>query len=375
MAKFRSPFSVNELIVTQTYHTTGGNTAVDFSAVAETPVYAVADGVVTYRSSTAGSYCIQSVDNSDLKLYYVHTYKWVNANTRVKKGDIVCYVAPTSVNGGYPTHLHLGLQSGRYLMDYMDRSIVFKAGFTWGGKDNLEIRNAWFGGGSNLNWSLFKDLSYTNDLSSAYKIGDIVEFTGTQNIRQGSGTSYPTSGSTGIGQTATIIGGARVADGYTWWDMRITGGGTGWLADVGKWKIYVAPPQAPEMPSELVVCQNKVEDLEADIVTKTKRISSLTEELEGSKGKVASLEGELKSEKNKVRIAEERVSHVEGLLDAEREEAKKIEQKIEKMEEDYARIEKEKLDLQEELSKGSLVKATTGEIFAELWSRVIRSIK
>lgn len=244
MAKLRSPFSTNTLLVTQTYHTQSNNTAVDFSAVADTPVYAVADGTVTYRSSGLGSYCIQHLDNSDLMVYYVHTYKWVGVNTHVKKGQIIARVAPTSVNGGHPTHLHLGLQVGRYLMDYMDRSLDIRAGFAWGSANNIAIRNAWFNGGSVFDWSKHKDLSYLSNTMS-FKKGDRVEFTGSQNIRTGSGTTFPIQSSANIGDVATIIDGPRNANNYVWWDMRFDKGGTGWVADVGKWKIYTPPSPAP----------------------------------------------------------------------------------------------------------------------------------
>lgn len=269
MAKFRSPFDKNELWITQTYHSGSNNTAVDFSAVTDTPVYAVADGKVTYRSSGYGSYCIQQIDNSDLRVYYVHTYKWVGANTHVKKGQVIARIAPSSVNGGYPTHLHLGLQIGKYLMDYMDRSITMKTRFS-------AIKNIWFRGES-FDWGKHKDLSYLN---SSFKVGDKIEFTGSQNIRKGSGTSYAITGATKAGQVFTIEDGPRIADGYTWYDLK----GADWVADVGKWKIYVPkptpPPEpAPEAPKPCPDCSKYKKEV-LDLLEKTE---GLERELEGQK--------------------------------------------------------------------------------------------
>jgi hypothetical protein len=283
----------------------------------------------------------------------VHIYNFkVSQGQKVTQGQLLAEIAPKSANGGYSPHLHIGLQPEYDLMDYMDRGITFRTKYQ-------EIKNIWFNG-ETLNWGLFKDLSY-NDNTMSYKIGDVIEFTGTQNIRQGSGTSYPSTGSTQIGQTATIINGPRTSDNYTWWDVKITGGGTGWLADVGKWKIYVEPPQEPTTPPALVECQNKVKDLESDIVAKNKQISTLTKNLEVSEAEVKGL--------NKL------VKRLEGETEELNKEKGKLQDDYDKVKEERDRLEKEKLELEEQLSKGTLAKASTGEIFAELWNRITRSIK
>ena len=314
MAKFGNPLGQGtELFITQTYHNTAGNTAIDISSLANKPVYAIADGKILHTDTKLGSYCSTSITGSNLgSLFYVHTYKWLPVGTSFKKGDKICEIAPTSLNGNNPTHLHLGLPTGNYIMDYMDRSIIFRAGFTWGSKDNLAIRNAWFNGGSELNWALFKDLSY-NDNTMSYKIGDVIEFTGTQNIRQGSGTSYPSTGSTQIGQTATIINGPRTSDNYTWWDVKITGGGTGWLADVGKWKIYVEPPQEPTTPPELVECQSRVKSLEKEIGTLESKLGAC----EGSRSELVVQKGELEAKANAFELEASQLKSEVSQLEAE----------------------------------------------------------
>lgn len=313
MSKFISPLG-KELWITQTYHAGGNNTAIDLSASTDTPVYALADGIVTYRSSGAGSYCIQTVTDSILKIYYVHTYKWVNANTFVKKGAVICYIAPTSLNGGYPTHLHLGLQAGKEIMNYFDRSIVFRTKYQ-------DIKNIWFNG-EVLDWSKFKDLSYTS-----FKIGDRIVFTGVQNIRKGSGTKYEITGQTTVGQIGDIIDGVRVADGYNWFDVKFAGGGTGWVADVGKFTI--APVQVPDTPNS-DDCSEKVR--------------LLTEEIEGFKIELGALENELK-------ISDDRVKYVEGVLKTLEVENKELDSELVKALGDRDRFEREKLVAIAELNK------------------------
>lgn len=310
MAKLKRPL-LGEIWITQTYHTASNNTAVDFSAVAETPVYAVADGVVTYRSSGAGSYCIQTLDNSDLKVYYVHTYKWVAANTRVMAGQIICYVAPTSLNGGYPTHLHLGLQTGKYLMDYMDRGIAFRTKYA-------DIKAIWFIG-ENLDWSKFKDLNYDN--TAMFKIGDKIEFTGIQNIRKGSGTSFPVTGSTAIGMLSIIEDGPRVADGHTWWDLN----NGDWVADVGKFKLYVKPPEPPA-PPEPTECEKQVTRLEGEL-----EVLESTTEAQGVQ-----------------------ITTLRAEVDEKKGDLEKLQIMFDGLQGSYNILEQEKLDLQEELSRCKL---------------------
>jgi len=315
MAKFRSPLA-NELWITQTYHTGSGNTAVDFSANADVPVYAIADGTVTYRSTGGGSYCIQEIKDSPLKVYYVHTYKWVNANTFVNKGDILCYIAPTSLNGGYPTHLHLGLQAGKELMDYFDRSIIFRTKYQ-------AIKDIWFKG-ELLDWALFKDLNYDN-IKMPYKIGDKIEITEEQNIRKGSYiTPDNITGQTTIGQVYTIEDGPRVADGYTWYDLQ----GNNWIADTGKFRKYTEEP-----------------------VNYPEEVNRLLEENKGLRMALGTSEGLLEVRDGELSEARGRIN----LLEAEIEEAKNdyanLEENYTKVLEAKDRIEQEKLYAQEELDK------------------------
>ena len=248
MAKFVSPTGSNTIWLSQTYHTSSGNTAIDIGSLpVGSPIYAVASGTVGTVSPTAGSYLTIKVDNSPLTLFYVHIFNFtVKAGQKVKVGDKIGEIAPKTVNGNYPPHLHLGLQVGYGIMDYFDRGIIFKTSYQ-------EIKKVWFNG-DNLNWSLFKDLSYESNTTMGFKKGDVVIITGVQNIRQA--PAGKVTGDSVVGQLGIIHDNPRqaVVDGkdYTWYDIHIINGGSGWFADVGKFRLAtpeeINPTPAPVPP-------------------------------------------------------------------------------------------------------------------------------
>jgi len=240
MSKFSNPLGGNNQVwITQTYHG-NSNTAIDcygYRYQPNMPVYAIADGKVGNYYLAGGSWITQYLDNSDMRIWYVHIWHCVPNGSYVKKGQKIGEVAPCTVNGGHDEHLHLGLTpKDKYIMNYFDRSIPFKT-------KCATIKANWFKSDGTLNWSRFKDLSYTND-TMPFKKGDKIIFTGEQNIRKGSGTSYPVTGSAKVGMTSTIEGEPRIADNYTWYDLV----DNNWVADVGKFKIYVAPVEPPVTP-------------------------------------------------------------------------------------------------------------------------------
>jgi len=93
-----------------------------------------------------------------------------------------------------------------------------------------------------------------DDNTMSFKKRDEIQFTGVQNIRSGSGKQYPVTRQTKAGETAVIKDGPRTADGYTWYDFAFKSG-TGWGADVSKFRLYVAP----EIPE--VTCEDELEVL------------------------------------------------------------------------------------------------------------------
>jgi FtsZ-binding cell division protein ZapB len=212
-------------------------------------------------------------------------------------------------------------------MDYMDRSITMKTRFS-------AIKNIWFKGES-FDWGKHKDLSYLN---SSFKVGDKIEFTGSQNIRKGSGTSYAITGATKAGQVFTIEDGPRVASGYTWYDLK----GADWVADVGKFKIYTAPP--PEPPPPPPPPADPTKELKERIVILEKEISGLRTALSDLEDKNTVLTGLIKAKDTKIK-------ELGGKIVGLEEEAKELMEKYGTLMIEKNRIENESLGWQEKLGE------------------------
>lgn len=248
------------------YVSNANRNPIDFSIVAGSVLSMNVDVNVLATNPSDGSWCKITPVGSDYVIALVHTYQW--AKGLVKAGSPICKIAPQSVTGFAP-HLHLDEWSNR----------------------GLRIRK------------LILDGDFKMD---TFKVGDRIEFTDVQNIRSGSGTSYSTTSQTAKGMTATIIGGSRVANGYTWWDIRVDNGGTGWVAMVDKFKIYTPPIIIPPDPT----------------VELNKQIEALKLEIEG-------LKEALGTSQNSLRISQEEVKRLEGLLDGEKTELNELEERYE----------------------------------------------
>ena len=237
----------------------------DFSLVAGTVLTMNVDVKILSSTLSDGSWVKVGIVGTDIILAFVHTYRWANTSTIVKAGNQIAQIAPQSVTGFAP-HLHID---------------------EWSSKGR-KIRELILNGDYDM---------------STFKIGDKIEITGVQNIRKGSGTSFPVTKQTKVGEIYTIEGGFREADGYTWWDLKESD----WIADVGKFKIYTPPAPAPVDPCEEL----------------KKRIDDLLIEIKGLKEAVGALESKLK-------LSEERVAY--------------LEQDRKTWEEEVGRLEKEVLD-------------------------------
>lgn len=316
MAKLQKPLNKPELWITQTYH--GEKTklpdtqcAVDISANVGNEVISVVDGVIE-KVDVAGEYVSIIPDGGNFRILNVHINLIpVKMGQRVRVGQVIGHIAPNK--GG--SHLHFGLKwknpakPAPCPMDYFDRSIIFRTKYQ-------AIKDIWFKG-EDLDWSKFRDLSYIG-----FKIGDKIVFTGVQNIRSGSGTSYSTTSQTAKGMTATIIGGSRVANGYTWWDIRVDNGGTGWIADVGKMEVYTTPPvQPPVVPPESTECE--------------KEVIRLQSEIDSLKASTTLLD-------SKLRESQEERKRLEGLVEGGKTELNELEERYKDLEEEKNRFEEEK---------------------------------
>ncbi|HWK81569.1 MAG TPA: SH3 domain-containing protein, partial [Thermomicrobiales bacterium] len=68
----------------------------------------------------------------------------------------------------------------------------------------------------------------TTAAPSKFAVGDAIVATEAVNIRSGAGTSNPVVTFTNAGGTATVLGGPQMASGLRWWNIRTSGGQTGW---------------------------------------------------------------------------------------------------------------------------------------------------
>lgn len=310
MGKFGNPYGGSKQVwITQTYHG-ASNTAIDcygYRYQANLPVYAIADGTIIGTNPNGGSYCYQSVEGSELKVWYVHTHNWLKAGTKVTKGQKICEIAPKSKNGGYAEHLHLGLTpKGTYIMDYFDRSIPFRTKYA-------DIKASWFKSDGTLNWSKFRDLTYMK--ISNIQVGDKVELSADTRLRVGSGIEYDIKKLIPKGAVGEIIGGHRIADGYEWWDIKFLDN-QGWMANPSDRFIKTTKPvtytdgtlpeptpvPTPEPPEPPCDC----EQLESNIDTLKGQVEGLESKLGDSNTKLLEKEAEVKELMEELKQADEK---------------------------------------------------------------------
>ena len=347
MSKFSNPFGENkEVFLNQTYHGSS-NTAIDCYGtkyIANLPVYAIADGKVGNYYRGGGSYISQYPDNSDLRIWYVHIYNCVANGSYVKKGQKIGEIAPKSVNGGYPEHLHLGLTpKGKYLMDYFDRSIPFRTRYK-------DIKASWFKSDGLLNWSKFKNLSYTNnDMGKVIK-GKKYEFSNTDglNVRDIPNGNIVVQlkekkKCVGLALTNSIS-----KDKYNW-NLYVGVNWAGWIAE--NW--------SKETSREITDISGKVaiSPEEPDCKKYIEQIDTLNKEIEGLKMGLGSLE-ELLEDKdkqlgiisNELKLANERIELLEENIRNYEETEKQLEGELKKAQNEARVSEKDKLACQVELS-------------------------
>ena len=97
--------------------------AEDYKRPAGTPVYAMADGRISF-SGTAGGYgWLIIIDHPQANLYSLYGHlspsRWkLGAGTKVKRGDLIAYLGDPDENGGseespLEPHLHFGIRAGQ----------------------------------------------------------------------------------------------------------------------------------------------------------------------------------------------------------------------------------------------------------------------
>ncbi len=123
--------------------------AEDYKGPAGTPVYAMADGHISF-SGTAGGYgWLILIDHPQANLYSLYGHlspsRWkLESGTEVKRGDLIAYLGDSDENGGskeqpVQTHLHFGIRSGQ-TADYPPKA----SGASWPGGSGF-VRRIWAG--------------------------------------------------------------------------------------------------------------------------------------------------------------------------------------------------------------------------------------
>ncbi|MCA9833275.1 MAG: SH3 domain-containing protein [Thermomicrobiales bacterium] len=95
----------------------------------------------------------------------------------------------------------------------------------------------WYGvyGGTGIGGGWIDSANIAVAPQAVSKVGETYKVTESMNLRSGAGTGYSIVMTMSAGSTGTVIGGPKSANGYTWWQLRTSGGTTGWA--VGNWLV------------------------------------------------------------------------------------------------------------------------------------------
>jgi len=96
--------------------------AEDYYLPAGTPVYAIADGVISFSGPMGGYGWLIIIDHPQADIYSLYGHlspsRWKLEPGPVEKGDLIAYLGDPDENGGsteepLPTHLHFGIRIGQ----------------------------------------------------------------------------------------------------------------------------------------------------------------------------------------------------------------------------------------------------------------------
>ena len=97
--------------------------AEDYKRPAGTPIYAMADGQISYSGKAGGYGWLILIDHPQANLYSLYGHlspsRWkLGKGTEVKRGELIAYLGDSDENGGsteqpVETHLHFGIRAGQ----------------------------------------------------------------------------------------------------------------------------------------------------------------------------------------------------------------------------------------------------------------------
>jgi len=96
--------------------------AEDYHLPAGTPVYAIADGIISFSGPMGGYGWLIIIDHPQANIYSLYGHlspsRWRLESGSVEKGDLIAYLGDPDENGGSPeqplrSHLHFGIRAGQ----------------------------------------------------------------------------------------------------------------------------------------------------------------------------------------------------------------------------------------------------------------------
>ena len=91
--------------------------AEDSFAPAGTPVYAIGDGTISYSGKARGYGWLIIIDHPVENVYslygHLSTSRWKKISGKLKKGELIAYLAEAEEGGTMVSHLHFGLRMGQ----------------------------------------------------------------------------------------------------------------------------------------------------------------------------------------------------------------------------------------------------------------------
>lgn len=115
--------------------------AEDYYVPAGTPVYAVADGVISFSGPMAGYGWLIIIDHPQADIYSLYGHlspsRWTREPGNVEKGELIAYIGDSDENGSsakygtFEPHLHFGVRLGQRIDYPRSGDYRWQAGWTY----------------------------------------------------------------------------------------------------------------------------------------------------------------------------------------------------------------------------------------------------
>ena len=117
----------------------------DVFAPAGTPVYAITDGTVSMvrlmvqseKTVVYGDMVQVKSANGQPDVFYTHLATGVTKGQPIKAGDYIGAIIKHPTSASMPTHVHIGIDKGRYIRDFVEREGKLKLATGGGGAEEF----------------------------------------------------------------------------------------------------------------------------------------------------------------------------------------------------------------------------------------------